>query len=101
MNSFFKLIKTDVGRKIISVMWGLGLATMFQRICKDRSCIVYTSPNPSDIKNKTYKKGDQCYKFDTEISECGNNMIEWLNDWMIVYSNDYNNGFTHISGTKL
>ena len=34
--SFIKnLVSTDIGRIILSIIWGLGLATLFQKVCKN------------------------------------------------------------------
>lgn len=55
---------------IISIIWGLGLATLFQRACKSRDCIIMKGPSPSKIKDKVFKYNDKCYVYNTELSKC-------------------------------
>ena len=40
-----RLIYSDIGKYIISILLGLGLATLFRKVCKDRNCIVFKAPN--------------------------------------------------------
>ena len=40
-----RLIHSGFGKIIIPVLLGLGLATMFRRVCKDKNCIVLTTFN--------------------------------------------------------
>ena len=46
-----KIVKTHKGRILISMIWGFGLACLFRKVCKDRTCIVYKAPDPKTIKN--------------------------------------------------
>ena len=68
-------LETEIGRILISVIWGIGLSTLFKRVCKNKKCIVIESPNPKDIGEKYFKyKGDNnCYRYDTYISKCRKN----------------------------
>jgi len=61
---------TTQGRIIISIIWGLGLATLFRKACKGRNCIVIKAPDPDNIKNKIYAFQNKCYKFYPEITSC-------------------------------
>ena len=64
------LITTSEGKIILSVIWGLGLATMFQRVCKGRSCIILKGPSPTEMNNKIYKFDDKCYLYSSELTGC-------------------------------
>ena len=64
------IIQNPVTKIILSIIWGLGLATLFQRICKDRNCIVMTGPDPNQIKNKIFKYNNKCYIYHPELSKC-------------------------------
>jgi len=55
---------------IISIIWGLGLATIFRNVCIGRNCIVIKSPNLNEIKNKIYNFDGKCYKFNPKITKC-------------------------------
>ena len=57
--NFNRFLYTDVGKNLISVILGIGLASLFQKVCKDQSCIVFTSPIITDIRffpTSVYKK---------------------------------------------
>ena len=64
------ILQNPVTKIIISIIWGLGLATLFQRICKDRNCIVLKGPNPNKIKDKIFKYNNKCYIYHPELSNC-------------------------------
>ena len=59
-----------LGRVIISIIWGLGLATLFRRACKGRNCIIIKAPDPKEIKNSTYRFNDKCYTFKSTAVSC-------------------------------
>tara|TARA_B000000477_G_C6074750_1_gene220374 strand:+ start:91 stop:330 length:240 start_codon:yes stop_codon:yes gene_type:complete len=68
-----RLIYSDVGRIVISILLGLGLATLFRRVCKERDCLVFHAPEINKIKNQVFKFKNKCYKFDEEIEKCDKN----------------------------
>ena len=43
-NELKRLIHSGFGKVIIPILLGLGLATMFRKVCKDRNCIVFKAP---------------------------------------------------------
>ena len=65
-----RLIYSDVGRIVISIILGLGLATLFRRVCKERDCLVFHAPEVNKIKNQVFKFKNKCYKFEEEIEKC-------------------------------
>ena len=67
---FDKFINTDSGRFILSVILGLGLATLFRKACKDRNCIVFKAPPFKDVQNKVFEFKKKCYKFKENATEC-------------------------------
>ena len=68
-----RLINGAFGRGIISILLGLGLATLFRRVCKERDCLVFHAPEINKIKNQVFKFKNKCYKFDEEIEKCDKN----------------------------
>tara|TARA_Y100000385_G_C12750033_1_gene490490 strand:+ start:144 stop:368 length:225 start_codon:yes stop_codon:yes gene_type:complete len=58
------------GRILLSIIWGLGLATLFRKVCKGRNCIVIKAPNPKDIKENIYGFDGKCYKFSPKVTSC-------------------------------
>jgi len=71
--NFKRLLNTDLGRFFISILLGLGLATLFRKVCKDKNCITFHGPMLSEIDGKIYKNGDKCYKFSHEQAQCDEN----------------------------
>jgi hypothetical protein len=67
---FRRLLITDIGRIIISIILGLGLATLFRKVCTDKNCIIFNGPIISDFENKIFKHGEKCYKFDLQSDSC-------------------------------
>ena len=67
---FQRLLHTDTGRIIISIVLGLGIASLFRKVCKDRSCIAFRAPPIKDLENDTYKLDDKCYKYKTKAVKC-------------------------------
>lgn len=68
-----EILKTQVGMIIVSVIWGLGLSTLFRKACQGRKCqvIVYSGPDPVEVKNTYYDYGNgQCYQYHPFLSKC-------------------------------
>lgn len=68
-----EFFQSRVGIIAVSIIWGLGLATMFRKACEGKTCniIKYNSPNPDDIKKSYYNYGTgQCYQYEPIITEC-------------------------------
>jgi len=71
-----KYFKTSTGKYIISILLGLGLASIFREICKDKECIIYTAPNLNEVENKIYKQDGKCYKYTLVSTTCDKNKKE-------------------------
>jgi hypothetical protein len=65
-----KLIRTENGKMILSVLLGLGLASLFRRVCKGKNCSIVKSAPLDEINNKIYKSGNKCYKYDLQHTKC-------------------------------
>ena len=52
---FQRLLHTETGRIIISIVLGLGIASLFRKVCKDRSCIAFRAPPLKDLEKDVYK----------------------------------------------
>ena len=68
--NFKRLLYTDLGRIFISIILGLGVATLFRKICTDKSCIRFNGPIISDLEDKIYKHGEKCYKYNPNPQTC-------------------------------
>jgi len=65
-----RLLHSSFGKVIIPVLLGLGLATMFRKVCKDRNCVVFKAPSIKNIEKKTYSYNGQCYKYKHKAQTC-------------------------------
>lgn len=87
MKVFFeKFLKTPNGRYIISLILGLGLASFFRYICKEKECLDFIGPPVTEIKDKIYKNGDKCYKYIPRATECSANkkIINFSNNASLI-----------------
>lgn len=65
-----RLLNTPMGAVFISILLGLGLATLFRKVCKDKNCIVFNGPIISEFDQKTYQYGSKCYQYTTVQANC-------------------------------
>ena len=70
MSIFNDIINDEKGKIIISIIWGLGLATLFRRACKGRNCIIIKGPKPSELEKKIFNFNGQCYNYKAETTSC-------------------------------
>ena len=68
--NFKRLLHTDIGQFLISVILGLGLASLFQQVCKDKDCIRFHGPVISDMDGKIFQHGDECYEYSIASAPC-------------------------------
>jgi hypothetical protein len=64
-------LRTYKGRIVVSMLLGIGLASLFRRVCNDRNCLVFKSPPVDEVTKNTYAYGDKCYKFKEKTMKCG------------------------------
>tara|TARA_Y100000389_G_scaffold11140_1_gene10335 strand:+ start:6697 stop:6936 length:240 start_codon:yes stop_codon:yes gene_type:complete len=58
---------------ILSIILGLGLATLFRKVCKNGNCLIFKGANIEKIKDKVFKYDDKCYTYKENIKKCDNN----------------------------
>jgi|TARA_B100001287_G_scaffold271652_1_gene272255 hypothetical protein len=68
-----RLITGTFGKTLISILLGLGLATLFRKVCNDRNCLVFKAPEIKKIENQVFEFDDKCYKFNKKATKCDNN----------------------------
>ncbi len=69
-SDFKKLLNSGTGKIVISALLGLGLATLFNKVCKDKNCIIFNGPVISDFDDKIYQYGEKCYKYKLNPDKC-------------------------------
>jgi len=65
-----RLIYSDVGKYVISILLGLGLATVFRKVCNDRSCLVFHAPHIDKIRGQVFNFDGKCYTFEEKAERC-------------------------------
>jgi hypothetical protein len=64
-------IHTYKGQIVISILLGLGLASLFRKVCNDRNCLIFKAPEMNEVTKNTYTYGDKCYNFKSKAVKCG------------------------------
>ena len=67
---FDKILNTSEGSIIISIILGLGLASLFKKVCQDNNCVIVKSPPKNTIVGKIFKEDDKCYKYSPISTTC-------------------------------
>ena len=66
-----RLYHTELGCTLVSAVFGVALAFMFQRVCKGSHCVVYRSPPTKDIDGVVCEdKNDGSYTYTAKIVPC-------------------------------
>ena len=65
-----RILYSDVGRVFISILLGLGLATLFRKVCKDRNCLIFKAPGLDKIEKQIFKFDNECYTYEKEATKC-------------------------------
>jgi len=73
MLNLSKMLHSKSGKYLLSIILGLGLASLFRRLCKDNNCIVFYAPPFDEIKDKIYKEDGKCYTFTPVTTKCNPN----------------------------
>jgi len=71
--NFGKFVHSETGKIIMSILLGLGLASLFRTICKDNNCLVFHAPPLDDFKDKIYKSNGKCVKYSPVATKCSTN----------------------------
>ena len=68
-----KFVHTQTGKYIMSILLGLGLASLFRTVCKGNNCIAFHAPPLEKMKDKIYKNGEKCVKYNPVATKCSLN----------------------------
>lgn len=71
-----KILNSNAGKYIISILLGIGLSTLFRNACKERDCIVFKAVDPETVKNGIFKIDNKCYTYTPEQTKCNNDNNE-------------------------
>jgi hypothetical protein len=82
--SLKNILNSTRGKTVLSILLGLGLATLFRRACNSRNCLVFNAPSIKNIKGKVFSHNNKCYKYREKGVTCndtsGNIVLEMGDD---------------------
>jgi hypothetical protein len=70
IQSLVKAIHTEYGRILISILLGLGVASLFRKSCKSADCFKFKSPSVKGIDGEIFRHGGTCHKFRAVTKNC-------------------------------
>lgn len=65
-----KIMDDPIGRIVVSILLGFGLATIFRKVCSGQNCVVVKGPRPEEVSKYYYKIDQDCYKYTPYETEC-------------------------------
>ena len=68
------LLHTNMGKIILSVLLGLGFATLFRQICNSKDCYKFIGPKHNELRDKIFASDSEktkCYSLVEENITCG------------------------------
>ena len=65
-----KVIRTKEGRALISIILGLGLASLFRKICNGKDCLEFRAPSSLEDKETIYSHNNKCYSVEGKSMTC-------------------------------
>ena len=65
-----RILNTEIGRNIVSIILGLGIASLFRKVCTEKNCLHFQGPIMEDIEGKIFKQEDKCFTYSTEHVAC-------------------------------
>lgn len=66
------IMHTHSGKMVISIILGIGLASLFRKSCSEKKCYDFIAPDTEEIKDTIYQHDKSCYNFITETRPCKN-----------------------------
>jgi hypothetical protein len=63
-------INSENGGIIVSIILGLGLATLFRKVCEGNKCILIKGPEQHEVDDHVYKINNDCFKYEPVSAEC-------------------------------
>lgn len=67
------ILDSEIGRIVLSILLGFGLAAVFRKVCKDNNCVIIKGPNLGELDKFYYKIDDDCFKYTPVATKCDGN----------------------------
>jgi hypothetical protein len=74
MHKIQRILHSEPGKVLISIILGLGLASLFKKVCNNRNCMVFYAPPSNKIEGKTFEFDNKCYEFKSRATECNDKL---------------------------
>ena len=71
--NFKVILYSNIGKIVISILLGLGVACLFHKVCKDKECITFAGPVISNVDGKIFKHDNKCYTYNLHSVKCDKN----------------------------
>ena len=68
-----RFVHSSTGRIIMSIVLGIGLATLFRSVCKGKNCRIIAAPPMEELEDQIYNFDEKCYKLEKNAIECDKN----------------------------
>ena len=66
-----KFVRSRTGRWVMSILLGLGVASLFHRVCKGKHCYVERAPPADELEDgQVYKFDGKCYEMKRQAVSC-------------------------------
>jgi hypothetical protein len=62
-NLVTRLLYTEHGQIFVSALLGLGLASAFRRVCKDKKCRIMRAAPLDEVQGKVFRVGNKCVTY--------------------------------------
>jgi hypothetical protein len=73
--NFGKFLHSKTGKYLMSVLMGLGLASLFRVVCKDNNCLAFYAPPLEELTGKVHKKSsNKCVTLKPISVKCNSRM---------------------------
>ena len=68
--NMIKTLRTPAGIIVLSIILGLGLASLFRRTCKGEDCIQFKAPPLEKLSDKVFRRDQSCYRLSEKSVVC-------------------------------
>lgn len=70
MPHFEKFVHSASGKILMSMILGLGFASLFRQVCENYNCIELVAPSINSIQDKIFKVGKKCSMYTYSMVSC-------------------------------
>ena len=70
IKNIVKAMHTQQGKYLISIILGIGLASLFRKACNKRNCLMFKAPPIDEVRGHIYSHDDKCYRFKEKATKC-------------------------------